>query len=109
LEFAFLKACIREICERRARAVAALGEAAAFELERRLAEMEACENAAEFAELCGDELVVVSGVRWSLGLAEGIGMELIAGHVNPPLTETGVTDWSKVTRLRIEAIGGTHD
>lgn len=109
MEFAFLDERIKELCERRSRAVAELGEEAARELERRLADIEACDNAAEFAALSGDELVTVSGHRRALHLACGISMAFVSGHTKPRLTETGATDWRKVMRLRIEAIGGGTD
>ena len=109
LEFAFLTARIKVICERRAYAVATLGEEAALDLERRLADIDACDDALEFRALCGDDLAELSGHRWALHLASGCRMELVAGHARPRLTETGATDWGKVRRLRIEAIGGDGD
>jgi len=107
VDFSFATATIKDICERRECAVRVLGEAAAIELERRLADIEACDNALEFGALCGEELQRVSGHRWSLHLADGIRLEVVAGHVKPRLTETGATDWGKVTRLRIESVGGS--
>lgn len=109
MEFAFLTARIKEVCERRASAVAELGEEAALDLERRLADIDACDDALEFRALFGDDLVELSGHRWVLHFAGGRCMELVAGHAKPRLTETGATDWGKVTRLRIEAIGGSDD
>ena len=109
MEFTFLTVRIREICERRASAVAQLGEGAALDLERRLADIDACDNALEFQALCADDLEELSGHRWALHLADRCRMELVAGHAKSRLTETGATDWGKVTRLRIEAIGGTDD
>ena len=109
MEFTFLTARMKEICERRASAVAQLGEAAALDLERRLADIDACENALEFQALCADDLVELSGHRWVLHLTEGCRVELVAGHAKSRLTETGATDWRKVTRLRIEAIGESNE
>lgn len=109
LDFAYQTARIKDICERRARAVAELGEPAALELERRLADIDACDNAADFAALCGSELLVLSGHRWALPLAEGVRMELVAGHVKARLAATDATDWGKVTKFRIDEIGGTDD
>lgn len=109
LDFAYLSARIRGICERRACAVAEVGEPAALELERRLADIDACDTAADFAALCAEELLVLSGHRWALRLTENVQMELVAGHVKVPRTRTGATDWSRVTKFRIEAIGGTCD
>jgi hypothetical protein len=109
LEFTFLTARIKEICERRASALAEFGEATALDLERRLADIDACDNALEFRSLCDDELVELSGHRWALLLVGGCRMELVAGHVKSRLTGAGATDWGNVTRLRIEAIRGDDD
>jgi hypothetical protein len=103
-----MTARIKEICERRACAVSNLGEPAALELERRLADIDACDTAAEFAALCQEELSFPSSHRWNLRLTENVMMQLVAGHVKVPLTKTGTTDWSKVTKFRIEGIGGIH-
>jgi hypothetical protein len=59
--------------------------------------------------LCGDDLVELSGHRWALQLMGGWRLELVSGHAKPRLTATGATDWGKVTRMRIEAIGGSND
>lgn len=109
MEFTFLTARIREICERREFAVVALGDGAALDLERRLADIDACDDALEFRALCGDDLVELSGHRWALHLTGCCRMELVAGHAKSRLTETGAADWGKVTRLRIETIGGSND
>ena len=71
--------------------------------------MDACDNALEFRALCDDDITELSGHRWALSLAAGCRVELVAGHAKARLTETGATDWSKVTRLRIEVIGGSND
>ena len=86
-----------------------LGEEAALDLERRLADIDACEDAMEFRALCQDDLVETSEHRWCLHLAGGCQVEIVAGHAKPLRTETGGTDWGKVKRLRIESIGGNDD
>ena len=82
---------------------------AALELERRLADMDACDTAVDFQALCEAELSATSGHRWALRLTEDVQMQLVAAHVKVPLTKTGTTDWSRVTKFRIEAIGGAND
>ena len=109
MEFTFLTSRIKDICERRAYAVVELGEQAALDLERKLADIDACEDALEFRRLCHDDLVEMSEHRWRLRLAGGCCMELVSGHVKPRRIETGATDWGKVARLRIEAVGGSDD
>jgi hypothetical protein len=52
---------------------------------------------------------VLTGHRWALRLTEDVQMQLVAAHVRVPLTKSGATDWCKVTKFRIEAIGVTND
>lgn len=109
MDFAFLTTRIREICERHARAVAEIGEQAAVELQRRLADIDACNDAAEFEALCGADLQAISGHSRALPLTDGVRLVFVSGHAKPRLTKTGATDWGKVTRIRIEAIGETDE
>lgn len=109
VDFTFSTARIQEICERRTAAVAELGEAVALDLERRLADIDACENALDFRDLCASDLVELTVHRWILHLRGGYLMELVAGHARPRLTGAGATDWGKVTRLRVEVIGEGND
>jgi len=109
LEFAFSHDHIRQICQRRAAAVAELGEEIALNLERVLADIDACGDAVEFGALCQDDLVELSEHRWRLRLGGGWCVEFVSGHAKPRRSETGRTDWSKVTRLRIEALGRIDD
>lgn len=109
MEFAFLTDPIREICQRRALAIEELGEEAALDLERKLADIDACGDALEFRALCHDDLEELSEHRWLLRLSGGWHVEMVAGHAKPRRTETGATDWGKVTRLRIEALGRSDD
>lgn len=104
MEFSYETARIKELCEKRVPAVEEFGEEAALDLERRLADLEACDNAVEFLVLCEGDLVQLAGHRWRLQLRGGASIEFISGHLKQLLTETGETDWSKVTRLRIKAI-----
>jgi hypothetical protein len=109
LEFNYLNAQIQKICEKRQTAVAELGEAAALDLERTLADIDACDHALDFRALYVDIVEELSPHRWAVRLAGGCNLELASAHVGPRLTKTGVTDWGKVTRLRIEAVGGRND
>lgn len=108
MEFTFLTAPIKQVCERRASAIAELGDEAALDLERKLADIDACDNALEFRALC-DSIVELSGHRWAIQLVGGRYVEIVVGHARSRLTETGATDWGRVTRLRIEAFGESDD
>lgn len=93
----------------RVSAVAALGEGAAFDLERVLADIDACDNALEFRVLYDNDLVELSEHRWAVRFGGECRMELVSGHKRPQLTGTGATNWCKVVRLRIEKVGGSND
>ena len=93
MEFTFATNRIKEICEE-----------AALDLERMLADLEACDDAREFFALCGSDLEGVTADRWLLRLSGGCRIEVVAGHVKPRLTETGEMDWGRVRRLRIEEV-----
>lgn len=97
------------MCEKRAHAVETLGEIAALELERRLADIEACDTAEEFSTLCGNELTRISPHKWLLSLDKGCSIILSCGHSKPRLTTSGATDWPNVRRFRIEEIGNADE
>jgi hypothetical protein len=108
LDFNYSDDATRDLCEKRAIAVTMVGEQAALELERRLADIDACDTASDFAALCGNELVQTTDHRWTLTLVGGLPVLLMCGHAKPRITSTGATDWSKVTKFRIDARGGTY-
>ena len=110
MEFTFKTAHIKKMCEHREYAVEKLGLEAALDLARKLADMDACDNAREVQELHASDLIeATSEHRWELQLAGGGHMELTDGHVTPRRTQAGAPDWDMVKRLRIEMIGGRND
>jgi hypothetical protein len=105
LEFSFASEMLREVCEVREAAVAALGQEDAIELARRLADLDASSNAAEYAEISGDVTAAADG-KLTFVLRSGRLATLAPGNARQRLTETGAPDWSRVTRLRVETIEG---
>ena len=105
LEFSFASETLREVCEVREAAVAALGQEDAIELARRLADLDASSNAAEYAEISGDVTAAADG-KLTFVLRSGRLATLAPGNARQRLTETGAPDWSRVTRLRVESIEG---
>ena len=108
VEFSFSTTLLREICEKRRAAVDALGTSAALELEQRLADIEAVDTVADLSALFPDDVVALSPVERALRLNAGYKLVFRSGHVKTPTTSTGVTDWEKVTRIRIVALEADH-
>lgn len=107
MDFSFATEVLREVCEVREAAVAALGDGDALDLARRLADVDATSNAAEFVEISGD-LVAVPDGKLTFPLQSGRLVTLAPGNARPRLTQTGAPDWSKVTRFRVESIEGVN-
>ncbi len=99
---------LREICAKRDVAIAKLGTAAALELAQKLAEMEACETAAEFFGLYTGVIFDVSDTEKCLQLTSGHRVLLRSGHPSHPNPPAPVTDWGHITRLRIVSIEASN-
>jgi hypothetical protein len=108
LELSFSTTELREICEKRAVAVAALGLAAALELEQRLADIEASDTAAELSALFPDDISNRTPVERGLRIKAGYWLVFCSGHVRTPTTSAGATDWDGVTRMRVVALEADH-
>lgn len=90
------------MCESEAEGNKALGIAAAAELRRRLADLDA---APTFVDL-PPEAVLRKVDRQDqpemiVGLRDGWEMAFTAGHLDNPVTSEGEIDWTRVTRVRI--------
>jgi hypothetical protein len=104
LELSFSTIELREIFEKRATAVEAIGIEAALELEQRLADIEALENVSDFTALFSDNTISRSPHEQSFQLKTGHEVIFRSGHVNTPATTSGAIDWTKVTRMRIVSL-----
>lgn len=104
MELSFSTAEVREICEKRQAAIDAIGAATAAELAERLADIEAVGTAAELAGLFSDTIEQRSPTEFALLLNSGRRLVMRSGHAKTPMTDSGATDWEKVTRVKIVTI-----
>ncbi|WP_157450360.1 hypothetical protein [Bradyrhizobium sp. ARR65] len=95
---------LRAICAERGVATAKLGAAAALELAQILADIEACDTAAEFCELYPSKVLDISNTEKCVQLSTGHRLNFRSGHPNYPNPPAEVTDWNNTTRLRIVSI-----
>lgn len=106
LEIAFQSKQLRAICESPAKAKRELGDSAASNLRRHLADLEAVETVAELSEIgleferYGDKL---GSIRFGLGGGRHLYCDV--NHHHMPMNGEAV-DWTKVTRLKVIQIGG---
>jgi hypothetical protein len=105
MELSFATEELRGICESRRRATNKLGADTAKSLEMVLADIDACQNVLEFTALYGDHAAPTTNDWWQITLEGGGKMTFVSGHVSTPRKKEGRTDWQKVTRVKIEAIG----
>jgi hypothetical protein len=101
LEFNYATFELREICESRRKAVAALGAPAARALKQCLADLAALPTAADLAALFEGQMIIRSSSERSISLGTGHHLVFCAGNVKKPRTASGETDWPKVSRIRI--------
>lgn len=108
MELAFDKVSIREICESSSEAKRTLGPKVAEKLKRRLADLRA---AASVHDLIAGHPREVHGPRYRrirVDLADDYYLVLSANHPVIPRLESGKTDWSAVSRIKIMRIGNNH-
>jgi hypothetical protein len=104
VELAFATVELRSICENRRRATTVMGPEAARELTQRLADLAAFATIAELADLFPADIIDRSPTERALRLQAGHDLIFCAGHVQVPTNEDGVTDWTRVSRIRIIAL-----
>jgi hypothetical protein len=104
VELVFATVELRNICENRKRATAAMGPEAARELSQRLADLAAFATVAELADVFPTDIIDRSPTERALRLQAGHDLIFRAGHVQVPTNEDGETDWVRVSRIRITAL-----
>jgi toxin HigB-1 len=107
VELAFAKKSLRQLCESETKAIRDLGVKVAGLLKRRLADLRAATSVKDL--VAGRPRGRESGREISIDLCQGVCIVLCANHNNIPKLETGDTDWSRVTRVKILRIEDTHD
>jgi hypothetical protein len=104
VELSFSTPQLREICERREAAIAALGESVALELEERLADIDALDTVADLSSMFPGDVIDRTPEERSITLKAGAHLVFRAGHVRTPVDSASATDWSKVSRIRVVGI-----
>lgn len=109
MEIRFKDKKLRELCEKKAVAVKALGDAGARKLQSRLADMAAASRVTDLVAgnphpLKGDRLG-----QFALDLAGGWRLVFAPANDPMPRRDDASIDWSAVTIVSIEYIGDYHD
>jgi hypothetical protein len=105
LELSFEEKALRTICESEIEAKSALGSLVAEALKHRLADLRAATGINDL--LVGNPRKgSISGVML-LDLAENHQLLFGAGHADPPVTDDGEIDWSRVSRVKLLRIQTT--
>ncbi len=105
LEISFAEKSLRQLCENGALARRKLGIKVAEKLKHRLADLRA---ASSVKDLVVGRPREVEGIM-SVDLCDDYRIILCANHNSVPLLDTGAVDWSKVNRVKILKIEGSHD
>jgi len=92
---------IRDVCESLIRAERSYGTIVAKNLQLRLADLQAADSIYDLPE---GIITTIGSAYLVVDLEERYRMLLVANHTNNPLLESGDTDWSKVTRIKVSRI-----
>ena len=104
LELSSSTAELRDICEKRDEARAKLGDEAALELARILADIEAFDNFEEFEGTFGGQIADRGELSKCFSMKAGYSIVFRAGHPRNLGVDPAPTDWRRTTRLMITAI-----
>lgn len=108
MDFAYETENIRDICENPRRARRILGSECAKLLESILADFDASANVADLYLLFSlDDLVHLAGGE-CISLITSFKLVFCVGHVAVPRGSDGMTDWAKVTKIRITVLEAVH-
>ena len=100
MEFSFNSRKIRKICEDDTEAENIYGRLVAFNLRKRLADLQSARSIYD-GLLVGNPTVIDRGKKVSLNLTKKAKIIFTANHVDNPLLESGLIDWSQVRRIKI--------
>ena len=109
MEIRFRNARLRALCEEQARAKRRLGSDSARKLRARLIDLEAAACVTELQAGRPHPLTEDRRSQFALDLAGGHRLVFSAVLDPSPLHDDQDIDWSRVTAVRIEFIGGYHD
>ncbi|MBS0240353.1 MAG: hypothetical protein JSR89_18225 [Proteobacteria bacterium] len=109
MELSFATVELRSICENRRKAATVLGVVESNELLARVGDLMASETMGEFIDLFPKEVVAYPPDEYLIQLKSGFGLRVVAGHLEIPRTESGATDWSQVSRIKIINLEPPHE
>ena len=109
MELAFAKKFLRELCENEARAQQDLGTNVAKKLKRRVADLRASPCVKDLVAGRPHELSGNRNRHVALELCEGYCIVISNNHAHVPMLDSGGTDWSRVSRVKIVEIVASRD
>jgi hypothetical protein len=96
------------MCEDQVCAEQSLNSAVAQQLRGRLADLHAARSLHEL--VAGRPILDVDdGQSLLLDLGEGVFMRMQINHTEPPISNDGTIDWTRVRRLKIVSISGSDE
>lgn len=105
LEISFLNKELRDICQTSALAEASYGNACAYALRRRIADLLAVDSYVDLP-LGNPRLTNINDVDCLIiSLCDGFFLQFLSGHSHPILSANGTVDWKKVFRIKLVSIG----
>ena len=109
MQLAFEIKSLRTICESEVQANSELGSDVAEILKHRLADLRAATTINDL--VAGRSLIVddANQEQMIINLQHGYRIVFCANHTKNPTTETGETDWTKVSRIKILRIDKSND
>lgn len=104
MELAFDTEDLRDMCEHEATAIARLGTLPAEALKNRLSDIRAADFISDV--VAGrPRTSVISGVEcFQFDLADRYALTVTANHAPPRLDGNGLTDWSRVRRVKVVSV-----
>ncbi len=105
---AFHSASLRKVCENEQHAKEELGEAVGKALRHRLADMIAATSVSDLVAGRPREHAGNPSGQMAVDLCDNYCIVFKANHTKNPVTETGSTDWKRVSRIKILRIGREH-
>jgi hypothetical protein len=105
VDLAFISEDLRSQCEKEAVSKRQLGDGVSRVLRSRLADLRAAASVSNLVVGRPRCEIGTSRATMAIDLSEGFELRFCANHIKSRLTESGETDWSRVSRIKILEIG----
>ena len=109
MDIEFSSKDLAELCQSERRAMRELGQPGARKLFARLADLTAAAHVGELVAGFPHPLQGDRAGQFSVRLDGGRRLVFRAANAPVPVDDDGSIDWTRVTRVRIEFIGDSHD